>query len=348
MATYKTGLERAFFIGLVVSASVFLLWMVRDFLFPVFWAAVFAVVLLPVYTRIHRRVKSASAASLLTMTLALVLVLGPLMWIGSTLVDEVQQLYARITWSGSSFSGVAIPAFVEDGLASFGVSLAEIDADITTWLQGASAWLLSQAFAISSHALSIALQVVLMLYVLFFFLRDGKRIIGYIESHLPLAPERTRSLLERFAATSRGTLKGAVIVALAQGVLGGALFAIAGVPSAVLWGVLITFLAFLPIVGPFLIWLPTSIVLALSGAYIPALIVSAGSLGVNILMDDILRPMLVGRETRIHGALVIIAIFGGIASFGVPGIIIGPVVAAFALSCWELFKEEYAGKRVAH
>lgn len=344
MTLYRQGLERAFFITLVVSATLFLLWMVRDFLYPVFWAVVFALLLYPVYRWVQARIPSPSGAALLVIGLTAIAVLLPLWGIGSIVVQEAQQLYTRAL-TANLIETVPQHPLINQTLSQFGLTITDIQEELHTAARTIGTWMVGQAFAISSHALSIALQCLLMAYLLFFFLRDGTKIIHTIERRLPLAASRTRALFVRFAATARGTIKGAVIVAVAQGILGAGLFWVAGVPSPALFGLLIAFLAFLPIVGPFLVWLPTALVLALSGAYIPALIVSVGSLSVNILMDDIIRPMLVGRTTNMPAALTILAIFGGIASFGIPGIIIGPVVAAFALACWELFQDEYGAAR---
>lgn len=340
MTTYRQGLERAFFIALVVGATVVLLWMVRDFLYPVFWAIVFALLLDPIYRRVHTRVGSKSLAATIVIIVASIGLIIPLWFIGSLVTQEAQQLYAR-AMSVNLFETIPQHPLLYNTLDTFGISIDDVAAEVTLVARTVGTWMVGQAFAISSHAMSIALQFMLMAYLLFFFLRDGREMVKDIEKRLPLSVARTRAILTRFTQTTRGTIKGAVIIAVAQGVCGALIFWFAGVPSPVLFGVLITFLAFLPIVGPFLVWLPTALVLAISGAYIPALIVAVGSLSINILMDDIIRPMLVGRTTRIPAALTILAIFGGIASFGIPGIIIGPVVAAFALSCWEMFAVEY-------
>lgn len=340
MLTYRQGIERAFLITLVVGATLFLVWMVRDFLYPVFWAIVFALLLDRSYQWTRARVRSGSLASLLVILVSSILLFIPFWWIGSLVTSEAQQLYTHIA-SSTFLEQAPQHPLIHSTLSHLGLSIDQVSAELGMALRSVGTWMVTQAFTISSHAMSIAFQFILMAYLLFFFLRDGRSIVGTIEKHLPLSVERTRAVLTRFAATTRGTIKGAFIVALAQGVFGGTLFWIAGVPSPALFGVLITFLAFLPIVGPIFIWLPTAIVLALSGAYVPALVVALGSLSINILMDDIIRPMLVGRSTHMPAALTILAIFGGIASFGVPGIIIGPVAAAFALSCWELFRDEY-------
>lgn len=340
MSTYRQTLERAFFITLVVAATLSLAWMVRDFLYPVFWAIVFALLLSPVYNWTHARLRSGSVAALLVIVVASVMVLVPVSLLGAVISQETQDAYTYI--SNSNFAE-RIPANpqVQSVLGTVGISVSDITNEATSMVRNASAWVVGQTIALSGRALSIGLQTLLMMYLLFFFLRDGEKIVKDIEGRLPLSVVRTRAMLSRFAATVRGTLKGAVIIAIAQGVFGGLLFWIAGVPSPVLLGALIAFFAFLPIVGPFLIWIPVSILLVISGAYLPALFVALGSLTINIVLDDIVRPMLVGKTANLPAALTIIAIFGGIASFGIPGIIIGPVVAAFALSCWDLFAAEY-------
>lgn len=340
MTMTREAIQRAFFLILVVTASLFLLWIIRNYLFPVFWAVIFAILLTPLFSRTLRYVRFPSLAAGLTMLFSFLLVAVPVAWIGTLVAQEAYTLYVNVA-QDSTLNALPSNPLILETLSSWGVDPAQVNTTVTEWARTASSWLIEQAFLISSATITTVFQFVLMLYLLFFFLRDGDRIVAYIKSVLPLSPKKEDALFSRFTATTRGTIKGSVTVAVMQGVVAGLIFWIAGVSSPLLWGVLVGILAFLPIVGPFMVWLPVSIMLISGGAYISAAFVAIGSLSMNIFIDDILRPILVGRETRIPNALVFIAIFGGLSTFGIAGLIIGPVVAALALTSWELFKEEY-------
>jgi predicted PurR-regulated permease PerM len=205
-----------------------------------------------------------------------------------------------------------------------------------------SAWLAQQALAIGQNALRIGALVLLALYVLFFFLRDGQRMVDGLVRALPLGDDRERTLLARFAAVSRATIGGALVVAGVQGALGGLTFWILGLPAPVLWGVAMTILSFLPAVGASLVWGPAAIILALTGSPVrAAILVLIGALLIGIV-DNLLRPILVGRYTRLPDFLILVSTLGGLAVFGLSGIVIGPVIAAFFLTVWDMFAQEHS------
>jgi predicted PurR-regulated permease PerM len=181
----------------------------------------------------------------------------------------------------------------------------------------------------------------LMLYVLFFLLKDGERLGIYLMKIFPLGNEKEKMLFHSFTSTTRAMIKGTVVVSLIQGLIGAILFFIAGVPSPILWGTLMALLALIPAIGPGLAWIPVGIILLLSGDILGAIIVLGGGAGIISLVDNILRPILVGRDTEMPDALILLSIFGGLATFGLAGIVIGPVIAALFISIWNLFSHEY-------
>jgi len=197
---------------------------------------------------------------------------------------------------------------------------------------------------VGQNFLGITVQFFLMLYLLWFFLRDGYKIKEMAIRALPLGDREERMLFSRFATVSRATLKGTLIVAIIQGTLGGLLFWAVGISSPLFWGVMMTLLSLLPIGGAALVWLPAAIVFAIQGDYVrAAALVAFGGLAIG-LVDNLLRPLLVGRDTQMPDYLVLVTTLGGIASFGLAGFIIGPVVAALFLSVWELMMIEFEEK----
>jgi len=180
-----------------------------------------------------------------------------------------------------------------------------------------------------------------MLYLLFFFLRDGRRIIDNAVRALPLGDERERHLLRRFADVSRATIKGTLVVGIVQGSIGGIAFALLGISAPVLWGVVMILLSIVPAVGPAFVWLPAAVVLIGTGriaAGITLIVVGALIIG---LVDNLLRPLLVGRETRMPDYLILLATLGGLAAFGLAGVVVGPIIAAFFLAVWQMVQTEF-------
>jgi len=188
----------------------------------------------------------------------------------------------------------------------------------------------------------------LMLYLLFFVLREGDSLLDQMVRALPLGDERERALFAKFAEVARATIKGTLIVGIVQGTLGGILFWALGIEAAVFWGVVMVLLSVLPAVGAGLVWLPAAIVLAVSGAWIKAAImVGVGALVIG-MVDNLLRPMLVGRDTKMPDYVILLSTLGGLTTFGISGFVIGPVIAALFIVVWDMFAREHAGALLAN
>jgi len=344
--SFSTG-QRLFFFALLAATTLFFLWMVREYLFPIFWAIVFALLLYPAYRRLKHQLKNATLAAALVMLFALVIVVVSIVWLGAQIAQEAYALYLTLAGSGG-FASFTLPPVLLETLETFGFSPAEVSANISAWAETASAWVLSEALSMSSATFTVVLKTFIMLYLLFFILRDGEKIGHAIMRYLPLGDDRERALFSRFAGTTRAVVKGTVVVALAQGVAGGILFWIAGVPNPVLWGAVMAFLSVIPAVGSFLVWLPAGLYLLAVGSLVPALIVLIGGAVVISSLDNFLRPILVGRDTNMPDALILISILGGISVFGIAGVVIGPVVSAVALTAWQLFAEDFSAELSAH
>ena len=180
----------------------------------------------------------------------------------------------------------------------------------------------------------------IMLYLLFFALRDGETMLSKAMWALPLGDQRERDLFGKFAEVGRATIKGTLVVGGVQGILGGIMFAILGIQGAVFWGVVMIFLSILPAVGATLVWLPAAIFLMLGGALGKGVILLVYGFLVIGLADNILRPILVGRDTKMPDWLILVSTLGGLTSFGISGFVIGPIIAAMFLAIWTMFGEQ--------
>ena len=195
----------------------------------------------------------------------------------------------------------------------------------------------TQAIAIGQGTARIIISFFLMLYLLFFFLRDGSEIAQRLKDAIPLRTEQKRALFNKFTIVIRAMFKGTILVAVLQGMLGGVIFWLLGIPAALLWGVVMAFLSLLPAVGSALIWLPVALYLLATGAVWQGLVLIAYGVLVIGLVDNFLRPFLIGMDTKLPDYIVLISTLGGIAIFGLNGFVIGPVIAAMFIATWDIF-----------
>ncbi|MDX1548487.1 MAG: AI-2E family transporter [Rhodothermales bacterium] len=340
-------IQNAFFITLLLLVTVAFLWLIQDFMQPVFWAAVLAVIFYPLYQRIRRAVKERDAlASVLTVLLILVIVILPLFLVGLAVTREAVGLYQRIASGEIDLQEAlrtlerAIP-LADDLLGRAGVDLEQVREGLADAAVTASRYLASQALTIGQNTVRIAVMFFLMLYLLFFFLRDGERLIDAIVRALPLGDRRERLLFVKFAEVARATLKGTLVVGVVQGTLGGVLFWMLGIDAAVFWGVIMTVLSLLPAVGAAIVWAPAAVILLATGNVAKGLILAAAGTLLIGLVDNLLRPVLVGRDTKMPDYLILLSTLGGLALFGLSGFVIGPVIAALFLAVWQMFVDEY-------
>jgi predicted PurR-regulated permease PerM len=342
------NLESRVFVVLVLATTVFFLWMVRVFLVPVFWAAVFAVLFQPLFLWLKRRLRGRRTLAALVTTLAVVFaVLVPSALLLAAVAQQALWLYNRIA-SGEANLQAPID-FVERHLPTLTAFLGEYGvgvAQLRVSLEGAAIfgtqYIATRALAFGQNVLFAAIFFLLMLYLLFFFFRDGDRILRGSMRALPMGDLREKRLLAKFAQVARATVKGTLVVAVVQGVLGGVLFSLVGIQAAVFWGVMMGILSILPAVGPMLVWLPAAVILFATGAVWQGLVVVLCGILIVSMVDNLLRPILVGRETQMPDYLVLLATLGGLTMFGIAGFVAGPIVAALFLVMWDMFADEYA------
>ena len=345
----QSTLRNNFFFLLLALTTLVFFGLIRDFWQPLFWAAVLATLFYPTRKRLERALSGYSIlASVLTLLLILLVVIAPLFLIGLAVSREATGLYERI--SSGEIDLQALVQRVENFLPratnyleqQFGIELDQLRENLSGAAVTASQFVASRAVAIGQDALRFSVLFFLMLYVLFFFLRDGEDFVDALIRALPLGDERERRLFAKFAQVARATIKGTLVVAFIQGALGGLLFWILGIAAPVFWGVIMTVLSLLPAIGSALIWGPAAIILLATGEIVKGLVLIAAGTVLIGLVDNLLRPLLVGRETQMPDFLILLATLGGLAVYGLSGFVIGPIVAAFFLVVWEMFAEDYA------
>lgn len=197
-----------------------------------------------------------------------------------------------------------------------------------------------QALALGGSAATFVLSLGVGLYVTYFLLRDGRRIGRAVLEAIPLEPKIAAQLAERSLVIVRATIKGSIVVGLVQGALGAAAFWIVGMPSALLFGLLMAIFSLLPAIGPAIIWAPVAIYLLVIGSIWQAVVVLISGIAVIGMADNVLRPILVGRDTGIPDWIVLITTLGGIATVGLSGIVLGPLVAGLFLAAWSILRDQ--------
>jgi predicted PurR-regulated permease PerM len=343
-------LETLTFLAVVLVTTALFLWVIRPFFSPLFWAAVFALLFQGMYTRLLRLFRGRRAPAALLATLATVLfVVLPFAAVLAALARQGLLLYQGIASGEISVQAPIdmierwLPA-VAGLLERYGVNVDQLRVSVQEMAAGVTQSIAGWALAAGQNVLLLTLLFGLMLYLLFFFFRDGDRIVDGVMRVLPLGEDRKQRLLRKFAEVARATVKGTLIIAVVQGGLGALLFAIVGIRTAVFWGVVMAVLSLLPAVGAGLIWLPAAVILFAGGNVWQGLLVMLGGVFVIGVVDNLLRPIVVGRETKTPDYLILLSTLGGIAAFGLAGFVAGPMIAALFLVLWDMFGEEYAGK----
>ena len=229
------------------------------------------------------------------------------------------------------------PDWVTNPLERWGLnSVSAVQERLSSGLTKGMQLLATQALNVGQNALEFFVGLFIMLYLLFFLLRDGSQLSQRIRSALPLPDELQRNLFAKFTNVIRATIKGSVVVAIVQGALGGLIFWFLGINAAVLWAVVMAFLSLLPAVGTGIVWLPVAVYLLATGATWDGVILIAYGVLVIGLVDNFLRPILVGKDTQMPDYVVLISTLGGIVVFGLNGFVIGPVIAAMFIAVWSV------------
>lgn len=349
-------LDEKSFLLLLVAVSLAFAWILWPFSSAILWGTVLAVVFAPVYRRLMRSIgHRQNIAALATVAIILLIVILPLTVIGMLVFQEAAGVYAKIQTGEIDFGRIlrqfseAVPGWVAGLLDHFALTdLVGVQDRLSAGLARGSQFIAGQALNIGHNMFDFVVSLFVALYLLFFLLRDGDALIARLRDAIPLRGDQRRALFTRFAAVIRAIVKGTVVVAAVQGALGGLMFWFLGVQAALLWGVVMAILSLLPAIGAALIWVPVSFYLLATGAMWHGIALLVFGVLVISMVDNFLRPVLVGGDTRIPDYLVLLSTLGGIAIFGIDGLVIGPVIAAMFIVAWDLFTAHRLAMRDDH
>lgn len=329
---------------LVIVSALFAL-VLYPYFGAVCWAVFLAIVFWPLHLKLVAGLRNRNGwAAFASLALIVVIVILPLGLVAASVTQEASALVERVRAGdiqiGAYLQKVidALPAWVHGLLERFGLAnLGLMQKKLVASVGQSGQALTAQAFIIGQNTLDFVVSFFVMLYMVFFLLRDGRSLADGIARAIPLRADHTQRLLAQFSTVVRATVKGNVVVALIQGALGALAFWVLGLPGPMLWGAVMALLSLLPAVGAALVWGPVAAYFLFTGEIARGVGLAAWGVLVIGLVDNVLRPVLVGKDTRMPDYLVLVATLGGIAVFGLNGFVIGPVIAAMFLVAWDLF-----------
>lgn len=347
-ADARDRFRKAFVLALVFAISIVFIATIRGFLEALFLAAVFSGLMHPLYRWLRDRFRGREAlASITTLLIALIAIVMPLIGFFGIVVAQALEVTEALTpWlqerlNKSAEGGYPLPDWIP-----FADKLEPYRADITAKLAELASktggFLVTSLSKATQGTVVFFLNLFVMLYAMFFFLISGRSILQTMMGYLPLSGTDKDNLLNVGLSVSRATIKGTLIIGIVQGALGGIGLAVAGIPGSAFWGTLMVVLSIIPGVGTALVWVPAVIYLLINGQTVAGIGLAIWSAAVVGTVDNVLRPRLVGRDTKMPDLLVLLSTLGGLALFGAVGLVIGPVIAALFLTAWTIYGQVFS------
>jgi predicted PurR-regulated permease PerM len=339
--------RRAFLLLLVLAITAAFLALIRDFLLTIFLAAIFAGLFHPLYVSLLKVVGGRKPlASALTLLIALLVVVGPLLTVIGIVVNQavsiaqsarpfVQQWIEQPGALAALFDSVPgaerLAPYREEILTRAGELAGSLGSMLVTYVTQTTRGTVVFFF-----------HFFILLYAMFFFLMDGPGMLRAVVGYMPMREADKRRMLDRFVSVTRATLKGTLLIGALQGSLAGIAFWVVGIHGALFWATVMIVLSVIPAIGAALVWVPATIVLAAQGYWLKALLLAAFCGLIVGSIDNVLRPRLVGRDTQLHDLMILFSTLGGIFMLGPVGFIVGPIVAALFVTAWEIIGQAFS------
>lgn len=327
---------------LVTAILLYLCWrMIQPFLSVILWATVLVILFHPVHKRLRQRIKNPSLAALVSCALVILIILVPVALITLAVVNELANAVATVQQAANYLldPNARITGPILTFLSKY-IDINQLRSEefLAERIRGVSGQLASRTLGFIGGLVGAIVQTFFVIFTMYYFFRDGDNISRSVRDSLPLEREQADNIMIRTREVIDASVYGVITIAIIQGTLGGLAFWVLGLPSAIIWGVAMTFLSMVPMLGAFLVWVPAAIYLALTGNYVKALILAAWGTLVIGMIDNFLRPKLVGSRTRLHELLIFFSVLGGLNVFGVLGVVLGPVVLAITLSLIDVYR----------
>lgn len=314
--------------------------MLRPFVMVLEWAAVLVIIFYPVHKRIARKLNRQSLAAIISSTLVIAVVVLPVAGLSIALANELRGLaqtlpadLGQLSYSTFPVIGV-ISKWISEHLPGGNLQLEPF---LTQQFETAATAVLGYSVGLLGNMVGAIAKVFFVIITMYYLFRDGKLIVRRVATLLPLSRAESGRIIDRINEVVSASVYGVIVIAAIQGLLGGLVFWILGVPSPILWGVVLALVCMIPIAGSFIVWVPASIYLILIGSWIKGVVLIVIGTLVISTVDNFLRPAIIRNQTKLHELLVFFSVLGGLSVFGLIGIVLGPVILAVTLALLRLW-----------
>jgi len=329
-------------IGLV---TVLFLYLLKPFFFPIFWAAVIAGIFRPLYRRINGRLNRPGLSTAILFLIIVLIIFLPALIIGTLVFRESLQLYETLKPDAQNIDRNfrhIIDALADNPFVDlFSANRAFLVEKTVEVVRAITNYIFVHLKELTQNTIGLIVKMAIMLYTLFFFIRDGEKFLRMAMRLSNLGKGRESFLYERFIVTARSTLKVTLIIGGIQGILGGLIFIATNVEGALIWGLLMILTAIIPVLGCSIIWAPAGVLMLLTGHIWEGVLILAVGVLVISTVDNLLRPILIGKDVEMHPLLIFLSMLGGIVLFGFSGFVIGPIITSLFLSILQMYEEFY-------
>ncbi len=325
------------------AIGLYLCWlMLRPFIGVLEWAIVLVIVFYPVHRQLASRIGRRSVSALVSCLLVALTIIVPLTFLGMALAQELAKVIPNLPSSLTQLTNLQAPLIgrVSDWLhGRFGLDAMSLQTFAVEQLRQLSDRLLGASLNLVGNVVGAIVKAFFVLFTMYYLFKDGDRILEKLPGALPLERDQSEVIIARTQAVVSASVYGVITIAALQGLLGGIAFWLLGIPSPILWAVLMAFVCMIPLAGSFLVWLPLAIYLVATGHWTKAIILVIWGAVVVSSIDNLLRPKLVSSQTRLHELFIFFSVLGGISVFGILGIVLGPVVLAITLGLLQTFHQ---------
>jgi len=340
----KEQINQARWLGVLAATGIalYLCWlMLRPFITVLEWAAVLVIVFYPVHKRLAEKIQRRGLSALLSSLLVIVILVLPLIFLTMALTNELAGAarnlpaqVARLLDPETPVTG-KVSKWIHDHVD---IDTARSQEFVVEQLKTAGTVLLGQSLGLVGNILSTIVKAFFVIITMYYLFRDGDKIVRALPGALPLNNHQSEAILARVSQVVSASVYGVVTIAMLQGMFGGLAFWVLGVPSPLLWAVVLAFVCMIPIAGSFFVWLPAAIYLMMTGHWTKAILLTLWGTLVISTIDNFLRPKLIKNQTKLHELFVFFSVLGGMSVFGLLGIVLGPVVLAITLGLLDTFK----------
>ena len=341
----ETSLQRKTLLLLLALVTIAFIWIMLPFYGAIFWAVALGILFAPLQRKFLLKLRGRrNLATFATLGVCTVIAILPVIITTGLLVQEVATLYKDVESGKINVASYVmkfkdiLPPTVQDWLDRLGLgNIAGLSEKVSKGALDGSQFFATQVFSFGQSTFDLVVSFFIMLYLLYFFIRDGQQLVRTVRNAVPLAEQQKRLLQLKLRRVVRASVKGNLAVAITQGTLGGLIFWYLGIQSTLFWAVLMMFLSLLPAVGAGIVWGPVAVYFLISGMVWEGVVLALYGVFVIGMVDNVLRPIMVGKDTQMPDFLILISTLGGMAIFGLNGFVIGPLIAALFLASWGLF-----------